>query len=308
MNQIRMYRPATYTSVNNEPLRQFDDVGAIGMLAYLCSHIDGFTITKTYLQNRFGRADATNALKFLEKEGYFLAFKVRRGKKNEHIYYVSDVKFDEATVRFLSQQIMKEEDISYIMSLNGLYQFVVEEDEFRAKSSIVDFRQLNKPHDTNDSSIVENQQLNTNNGKSTVQNQPQKKTKDLKEKELKKTNSQKTKTKTSSSPSKTEESVSRETLRRGLIDKHGQASVEQVERDLQQDPSVSIVTDKQYIALMTYRLKHRFKKPSNGPNPEWLAEEKRKQRAFEQEQAKKLLKETEEMSEEELARLVAELS
>lgn len=306
MNQVRTYRPDNYTTVSNVPIRQFKSVVAIGMLTYLCSHKDGFTITKTFLQNRFGRAAAVNSLNYLEEQGYLLSFKIRTGPKNGHIYYVSDVKFDEATVRMLARRIMQEEGINYIMELNGLYQYVIEEDEFNEKSSTVENRQLKKPHDTNDSSTVENQQLNTNNGKATVQNQPQKKTKDLKEKELKKTNSQKTKT--SSSPSKTEESVSRETLRRGLIDKHGQASVEEIERDLEQDPSVSIVTDKQYIALMTYRLKHRFKKPSNGPNPEWLAEEKRKQRAFEQEQAEKLLKETEEMSEEELARLVAELS
>lgn len=308
MNQIRMYRPVTYTPVNNEPLRQFDDVGAIGMLAYLCSHIDGFTITKTFLQNRFGRAAATNALKYLEEQGYFLSFKVRKGNKNIHVYYVSDVKFDETTTRHIAKQIMQEDEVSYIMALNGLYHFVVEEDEFRPKSSIVENRQLNKPHDTNDSSIVENQQLKPNSGKTTVQNQPQEKTKDLKEKDLKKTNSQKTKTKTSSSPLESSENVSRETIRNKLIETHGEQSVRQVEQNLTEDPSVSIVTDKQYFALMTYRLKHLFKKPQVGPEPDWLEEEKRKQKAFEKERAERLIAEVEEMSDEELERLVADLS
>ncbi|MDW2886669.1 hypothetical protein [Exiguobacterium artemiae] len=282
-----------FTPVNHTPVRNMKDLNAIGMLVYLVSHTKDFKITKSGLYTRFGRCIATKSLKRLENEGFFLSFKLRNGSRVAYRYFASDVPFTEERVLAIAARLIVEEGYLRIDKLPGRFSYLFEdkgqsfsEAAFTAAKER-HMQQIEKAK-IQKSSSVENEQRTDHSANSAVEKNQHKYTKDLK-----KTNSKKNKlSKTTTSSSVTK---NREAMKQALGDEFGHELVATLEKDLLVDKSVSIKTDKQYNALMRYRLDlaknaQRNTVSNGGALPKWYENEKTQQRIYEENQKQEGLK------------------
>lgn len=274
----------SFTPVNNTPLRNMKDLNAIGMITYLVSHTEKFKITKGGLYTRFGRCAATKSLKRLEKEGFFLSFKLRNGSRVAYRYFASDIPFTEEQVLTIAEQLIEKEGFLRIDDLPGCFSYLFsKEEQCFSQTAFVAAKERHMKESAQvkeQSSSAGNEQWTNNSSESAVENEQVKKTKDLKKTKSKKTNSKKT---TTSSPV----TKNREVIKKELGDEFGHELVATLEQELLADQSVSIKTNKQFDALMRYRLN--FKKQTQqkkAPTSEafagWLSSEKEKQKAYEE--------------------------
>lgn len=314
-NSIQVYRTANFTMVNNDPIRNLDDLGTLGMLTYLISHAEGFKITKVGLQNRFGRAAATKSLVRLEDEGFFLSFKLRKGSHLAYRYFVSDSRFTEERVHEIAEMILSEEGVLRIEDLPGFYSYLYGKDKESLDTNDSGTPKLRNPKKTKaPGSNVEFRHLKAENEKSQEGKQPLKNTKGSKKTKSKKTKGKNTTTKTSDEKKKTSSSSvvpTRLSQRDTFVQAFGKDLVDKVETELLKDKSVSISTDNQYGALMLYRLnlaQHRTKANSNGGTmPDWFEKEVQERKEYEEAQAQRQKEIAESLTDEDLQRMLEEL-
>lgn len=312
---IQVYRTTNFTMVNNDPIRNLDDLGTLGMLTYLISHAEGFKITKVGLQNRFGRAAATKSLVRLEDEGFFLSFKVRKGSHLAFRYFVSDNRFTEEQVNEIAEMILTEEGILRIEDLPGYYSYLYGKDKEARVTNDSGAPNLRNPKKKKKpGSNVEFQHLKPENEESQDEKKPVKNTKGSKKTKSKKTRDKKTTTKPENAQDeKTSSSVvvpTREEIRKTFVESFGEQLVDKVETDLLVDKSVSISTDKQYGAMMLYRLNLAQNKgtSSAGANlPAWFEKEIEDRKKYEEAQSMRQKEIADSLTDEDLERMLKEL-
>lgn len=298
-----------FTPVNHTPLRNMKDLNAIGMLTYLISHTKDFKVTKGGLYSRFGRGIAERSLKRLENEGFFLSFKLREGSRVAYRYFASDIPFTEAQVLAIAARLVVDEGFIRVDELPGRFSYLFSKEESsyaEAAFTAAKERHMQEAAEKQqESSAVENEQRTVNSADSAEQNKQVKKTKDLKKISSKKNKLSKT---TSSSPV----TKSREAVKQDLVNEFGHEHVEKVEAALLVDKSVSIKTDKQYNALMRYRLnlaktEKRNKVSNGGALPKWYDNEKKQQRLHYEKQKQELEKESESITDDDIKAMLESL-
>ncbi|UDY80728.1 dNA replication protein [Geobacillus phage GR1] len=158
-NIIKRRKTVQYAQIHNSPLQTLEDIRSIGLIAHLMSLPETWEIRKMQLYSKFGRAAISHAIKELEEKKHWIDIKYRNGKKNEHVYYISDIPFKDEEV----EELISEVQIDFkIMEISEAFKHLL---------SIGENQQLKESRQINDFSIVENQQLNINSSFSTVENE-----------------------------------------------------------------------------------------------------------------------------------------
>lgn len=158
-NIIKRRKTVKYAQIHNNPLQNLEDIRSIGLIAHLMSLPETWEIRKMQLYSKFGRAAISHAIKELEEKKFWIDIKYRNGKKNEHIYHISDVPFSDEEVVELIEEVQVDFKIMEISSTFGHL------------LSIDENQQLKESRQIKVSSSAENQQLNINSSFSTVENE-----------------------------------------------------------------------------------------------------------------------------------------
>lgn len=159
MSIVKRRKTSQFAQIHNEPLQNLEDIRSIGLLSHLLSLPEEWVVRKMQLYNKFGRAAVTHAIKELEEKKFWIDIKYRDGKKNEHIYHISDQPFTLKEVQEIAEEVSK------------LYKVMEISEPFSEILSSVENEQLNKSNEINVSSIVDFQQFNLNCSSSTVENE-----------------------------------------------------------------------------------------------------------------------------------------
>jgi hypothetical protein len=95
-NVIKRRKTANYTQINNFPVQQdLQDLSAIGLLTYIMSLPEDWTLYKTQLQNHFTRRKVDSAWKILVEKNYAIGFSCYVSGHKKYFYMVSDIAFTE---------------------------------------------------------------------------------------------------------------------------------------------------------------------------------------------------------------------
>ncbi|AIF43433.1 hypothetical protein [Virgibacillus sp. SK37] len=96
-NVIKRRKTANYTQINNLPIQEdIENLAAIGLLTYIMSLPEDWTLYKTQLYNKFTRRTVEGAWKILLEKRYAIGFKcyLQGGSKGiVYFYNVSDIPF-----------------------------------------------------------------------------------------------------------------------------------------------------------------------------------------------------------------------
>ncbi len=95
-NVIKRRKTANYTQINNFPVQQdLQDLSAIGLLTYIMSLPEDWTLHKTQLQNQFTRRKVDSAWRILVEKNYAIGFSCYVSGHKNYFYMVSDIAFTE---------------------------------------------------------------------------------------------------------------------------------------------------------------------------------------------------------------------
>lgn len=154
---IKTVKTNRYTQIHNDVVQQkLKKLNSIGVLTYLLSLPEEWTIRKTDLQKRFGKAAVNQAFEELEQLGFLVSFQFRNGNRNDYAYAVSDIEFEidaildmarEASLPIMSIKC-KYADINHAFNVNKTSQSVdtpnnYEESNLSSSTSAAHFEQLN---------------------------------------------------------------------------------------------------------------------------------------------------------------------
>lgn len=230
---IKVRKTANYVQVSNDAVqKKLKRADSIGILTYLISLPETWVIQKTDLMNRFGRATTSHAFKELENTGFLVSMKFREGQRNVWAYAISDIEFTE-------DQVIEMIVNTGLPCLEVKCQFDIDltslllKSEASEKPVISNVSQLSILN--NSSSTIDSEQLNVNNSGTTT-------TKKTKEKKML------VNTISSSSNDK------REKIDEALKTEYSNIPFEEVRNELLFDQTAVIKTDKQYRAMLKYRL------------------------------------------------------
>lgn len=122
-------KSADFTQIYNKPIqKELKDLAAIGLLTYIISLPDDWTIYKTQLYKTFSRRKVESAWEILVKKGYAIdvSFYVTGKKGKMHFYRVSDAAFTQEKFSSLLKTVIKaveesgqEVNLSTIETLNS---------------------------------------------------------------------------------------------------------------------------------------------------------------------------------------------
>ncbi|PED64045.1 hypothetical protein [Priestia megaterium] len=94
MTIIKRRKTVNYLQVHNFPVQKdLEDLAAIGLLTYVMSLPEDWTIHKTQLQSQFSRRKTDGAWKLLAEKGYAIGFSCYIKGRVKFFYTVSDVAF-----------------------------------------------------------------------------------------------------------------------------------------------------------------------------------------------------------------------
>lgn len=157
---IKRRKTSDYAQIHNGALQNLEDIRSIGLISHLMSLPEGWEIKKMQLYKKFGRGPITNAIAELEDKKYWVTVQYRDGKKTLYYYQVSDVAFTDSEVLNMIQEVNQSgfkitsvsESFAHLISIGGNQQLKTEDNL------------------SDDSCIVENEQLMVNSSPSTVEN------------------------------------------------------------------------------------------------------------------------------------------
>lgn len=111
LNAIGVDRKSSgFTQVYNTPIQKdLQDLGAIGLLTYLISLPDDWTIYKTHLHKEFSRRRVESSWDILVEKGYAIdvSFFVTGKKGRMHFYRVSDESYSQESFTSLLNAVIK---------------------------------------------------------------------------------------------------------------------------------------------------------------------------------------------------------
>ena len=157
---IKRRKTSDYAQIHNGALQNLEDIRSIGLISHLMSLPEGWEIKKMQLYSKFGRGPITNAIAELEAKRYWVTVQYRDGKKTLYYYQVSDVAFTDSEVLNMIQEVNQ-----------GGFKITSISESFAHLISIGENQQLKtEDNPSDDSSIVDFEQLMVNNSLSTVEN------------------------------------------------------------------------------------------------------------------------------------------
>lgn len=96
MSIIKRRKTSEYLQLHNYPVQKdLEDLAAIGLLTYIMSLPEDWTLRKTQLQAQFSRRKTDGAWKLLAKKKYAVGFICYVDRKKTYYYNVSDQAFSE---------------------------------------------------------------------------------------------------------------------------------------------------------------------------------------------------------------------
>ena len=118
---IKRTKTSNYLQLHNQAVQEgLDDLQAIGLLTYIMSLPEDWTLHKTHLQNKFSRRKVDTAWKILLENRYAVGFVCYINGKKTYFYNVSDIPFEEEEyLTFVDEQlkeILKESSSVYSVS------------------------------------------------------------------------------------------------------------------------------------------------------------------------------------------------
>jgi hypothetical protein len=118
---IKRTKTSNYLQLHNQAVQEgLDDLQAIGLLTYIMSLPEDWTLHKTHLQNKFSRRKVDSAWKILLENRYAVGFVCYINGKKTYFYNVSDIPFEEEEyLTFVDEQlkeILKESSSVYSVS------------------------------------------------------------------------------------------------------------------------------------------------------------------------------------------------
>lgn len=264
---IKVRKTANYVQVSNDAIqRKLKRADSIGILTYLISLPETWVIQKTDLMKRFGRATTSHAFKELEDTGFLVSMKFREGQRNVWAYAISDIEFTE-------DQIIEMVVDTGLPCLEVKCQFDIDPTSQFLKSGALEKPVISNVSQlsilSNSSSTIDSEQLNVNNSETTT-------TKETKEKKM-----------LVNTISSSSSIYQREKIDEALKAEYPNVPFEEVRNELLSDQTAVIKTDRQYRAMLKYRLANykpkavkRAKAKNSGRTetvPEWFNSRNEKQ-------------------------------
>mgnify|MGYP001058072996 CR=1 FL=1 len=107
MTIIKRRKTTNYLQVHNHPVQKdLEDLAAIGLLTYIMSLPEDWTIHKTQLQAQFTRRKTDGAWKILAQKGYAIGFSCYIKGRVKFFYTVSDIAFtQEEYLEFVESEL-----------------------------------------------------------------------------------------------------------------------------------------------------------------------------------------------------------
>jgi len=253
---IKTIKTTQYAQIHNAPLQtELEDLRSIGLLSHIMSLGEGWTIRKTQLQNKFSRRNVDAAWKELAIKQYAVGFSAYVDGKKDYFYAVSDIPISQANFELLVVEQIK---VLQSQGKNVMTLSVIQHSPLEITEKISNVQNVQQTKDEQNSSDVRYVQHNMYNTERTLINE-----KETNEKLINKKNS----------------SSQRNLIDDKLQKKYNDVPFEEVKNEMLND-SVIIDTDKQYKALLEYRLKHWQQKKTKRKSvvrtarkemvPEWL--------------------------------------
>lgn len=109
MTIVKRRKTSEYAQIHNHVLQEgLNDLGAIGLLAYIMSLPADWELHKTHLQQKFTRRTVDTAWKQLVEKGYAIGIYGWHKGKKVYIYQVSDIPFTEEEFQDFSNETITE--------------------------------------------------------------------------------------------------------------------------------------------------------------------------------------------------------
>lgn len=233
---IKTVKTNRYTQIHNDVVqKKLKKLNSIGVLTYLLSLPEEWTIRKTDLQKRFGKAAVNQAFEELEEMGFLASFQFRNGNRNDYAYAVSDIEFDMSAILDMAKEAglplmsvkCKFPEINEMLKVNETLQHVDTPNNFQ------------EPNLSSSTSAAQFEQLNLSNSKTAL-------TKETMFKEFS--------SKEFSSSSSEVKVIDEVKIDKELKEQFPAVPFEEVKALMLADETLVINTERQYKALLKYRL------------------------------------------------------
>lgn len=230
---IKTIKTTQYAQIHNAPLQtELEDLRSIGLLSHIMSLGDGWTIRKTQLQNKFSRRNVDAAWKELAIKQYAVGFSAYVDGKKDYFYAVSDIPISQANFEVL---VIEQIKLLQSQGKNVMTLSVIQHSPLEITEKISDVQNVQQTQNKQISSDVRSVQHSVYNTERTLINK-----KETKEKLINK---------------KFSSSSHRDFIDDKLREKYNDVPFDEVKNDMLND-AIIVDTDKQYKALLEYRLKH----------------------------------------------------
>jgi len=230
---IKTIKTTQYAQIHNAPLQtELEDLRSIGLLSHIMSLGEGWTIRKTQLQNKFSRRNVDAAWKELAIKQYAVGFSAYVDGKKDYFYAVSDIPISQANFEVL---VIEQIKLLQSQGKNVMTLSVIQHSPLEITEKISDVQNVQQTQNKKISSDVRFVQHNVYNTERTLTNK-----KETKEKLINK---------------KFSSSSQRDFIDDKLREKYNDVPFDEVKNDMLND-AIIVDTDKQYKALLEYRLKH----------------------------------------------------
>ena len=123
MSIIKRRKTSEYLQLHNYPVQKdLEDLAAIGLLTYIMSLPEDWTLRKTQLQSKFSRRKTDGAWKLLVEKKYAIGFICYVDRKKTYYYNVSDQAFTEAEYLDFIEETLKEvlANTSFVSSIKEI--------------------------------------------------------------------------------------------------------------------------------------------------------------------------------------------
>jgi len=229
---IKTIKTTQYAQIHNAPLQtDLEDLRSIGLLSHIMSLGEGWTIRKTQLQNKFSRRNVDAAWKELAIKQYAVGFSAYVDGKKDYFYAVSDIPISQANFELL---VIEQIHLLQSQGKNVMTLSVIQHSPLEITGKISDVQNVQQTQNKQISSDVRSVQHNVYNTERTLINK-----KETKEKLTNKKFS----------------SSQRNLIDDELREKYNDVPFDEIKNEILND-AVIVDTDKQYKALLEYRLKH----------------------------------------------------
>lgn len=237
---IKTIKTTQYAQIHNAPLQtELEDLRSIGLLSHIMSLGEGWTIRKTQLQNKFSRRNVDAAWKELATKQYAVGFSAYVDGKKDYFYAVSDIPISQANFEVL---VIEQIKLLQSQGKNVMTLSVIQHSPLEITEKISDVQNVQQTQNKQISSDVRSVQHSVYNTERTLINK-----KETKEKLINK---------------KFSSSSHRDFIDDKLREKYNDVPFDEVKTDMLND-AIIVDTDKQYKALLEYRLKHWKPKQTN---------------------------------------------